>query len=582
MSIDYFILFFLLFAGSAFFLCLLGLAGSCRPVGRRSLFHAPWIGFGLLVGLLQIAHLLSPIDRRFSIVFVACVFLTALTALLIHFSYRSIQRAGIVSGLAWLSLLGGIALIIFLPVFNSCTKEMYRYDLGLYYLKTIRWTQSFPIVAGLANVQDHLGFNQSAFLPTSLFDSLMPDGWGLFLIGGILPWLGITLSLFAIIRLAIASWRHGDRAETIEVAYAVSLPAWIFTFLTGDSSSASPDCVSACLMLHYFLVFACFVLQRDEEPRTNLGEIIFLGVLCLCIKLNSLGLVIGIWSVSGAILWLRKEGSLLSQRRVVVMGVLSIIMLGTWVGRGIVLSGYPFFPSSAMAMPVTWRTPVERVDGFRTLIRGWARDRENVARSLKSWQWLPNWYQRVASELTNRFTWPAQNGLAGLIALSGFALFVNPLRKNFRDLLLLAAPLLIYAIFWFITAPEPRYFGTTVWMLAMCPALTFIAGGSRFGLIASLANLSVSILPISFSAWEFRWSWAQPEPRLPEVHVVETLPVASHHGVLVWVPREGDRTFDSPIPSSQGPVPGLAFLDPSRGIAGGFKYVSVENNDHPQ
>ena len=49
-------------------------------------------------------------------------------------------------------------------------------------------------------------------------------------------------------------------------------------------------------MLHLFLMFACFVLTREQERRDYLGEILFLGVLCLCIKLNSLGLVAGIWA----------------------------------------------------------------------------------------------------------------------------------------------------------------------------------------------------------------------------------------------------------------------------------------------
>ena len=275
--------------------------------GLGSLFQAPWLGYGLLVGSLQITHLFSPIDRAFSTVFVAISSLAALCVLVRSIFVKGLpRRADTLRGLGWLILLIAVALIVFVPVFNSCTKEMYRYDLGLYYLKTIRWIEGFPIVPGLANVQDHLGFNQSAFLATSLFDSLMPNRWGLFLVGGILPWLGLTLSVFAIIRLVLLRFLKDDDARPIEVAYAVSLPAWIFIFVGGDTSSASPDCTSACLMLHFFLIFACFVLSHERERRDYLGEILFLGALCLCIKLNSLGLVVGIWALCGAMLLLRK------------------------------------------------------------------------------------------------------------------------------------------------------------------------------------------------------------------------------------------------------------------------------------
>ncbi len=292
----------------------------------------------------------------------------------------------------------------------------------------------------------------------------------------------------------------------------------------------------------------------------------FLGALCICIKLNSLGLVAGIWTLCTVTLFLGRQVALLFQRQVLVAAIVSIVMLATWMGRGVLLSGYPFYPSSAVAMPVEWRTPVTRVDGFRTLVMGWARDRGNFAQPLTTWLWVPGWLTRVAPELPNRFTWPAQTALAGSIMLATFAMFAPSLRRNLRHLLFLAAPLLLYMMFWFLTAPEPRYFGPTIWIFAMCPALTFIACGARTGLVVSTANLCLNALPIFFAASEFHWSWSRPEPHLPLVKVVETAPVASNHGVMVWVPAKGDQTFDSPIPSSQGPVPGLALLNPDKGL----------------
>jgi hypothetical protein len=575
MSAAHFVPFFLVFGGSAVFLWLIGAACFYRSAGWRSLFHAPWLGYGLLVGSLQITHLFSPVDRRFSFAFVVIGSLAALVVLMPSLLIKGWPRkAAALRGLGSLILLAAVALIVFVPVFNSCTKEMNRYDLGLYYLKTIRWIEGFAIVPGLANVQDHLGFNQSAFLATSFFDSLMPDR--LFLVGGILPWLGLTLSLFAIVRLALSRFVREEHVQSIEVAYAVSLPAWIFIFVVGDTSSASPDCTSACLMLHFFLIFACFVLSGEQERRDHLAEILFVGALCVCIKLNSLGLVAGVLALCIAMLLLKRPGLLLFQRRVAVMSVLAALILATWMGRGILISGYPFFPSSAMAMPVVWRTPVTRVDGFRNLVIGWARDRENFMQALTTLRWGPTWLSRVAPELTNRFTWPAQTGFTALVTLASFAVFAPVLRRNLRNILILAAPLVLYMAFWFLTAPEPRYFGPSVWIFAMCPALTFIAGGARAGLVASTANLCLNALPIFFVASEFHWSWSRPEPRLPQVKVVETAAVASIHGVIVWVPAKGDQTFDSPIPSAQAPVPGLALLNPQKGIAGGFKCLEVE------
>ncbi len=460
------------------------------------------------------------------------------------------------------------------PVFNCCTKEVFPYELGLYYLQAIRWTETFPIVRGLVNLQPHLGFNQSAFLVASVFDSLAPNRWGIFLIGALLPWLGLSLSAFAMLRMAIFLFRR-EAGPPIEIAYAVSLPAWIFVSLGSNISGASPNSISFCLMLHFFLIFSCFIASRlDEERSRRLGEMLFVGALCLCVSLNSLGLVAGALAVAGLSLLLSKERlRFLQQRRLVVMAALATILLSTWMGRGVLLSGYPFFPSSALALPVPWRMPVKQVNSFRGVIVAWARDPDpaNIKRALRTWRWLPGWIERAHSSI-NQLIWPAQVGLAGCVALAVAAAMERSLRGNFKNLLMLAAPLFVHSTFWFLTVPEPKYFALAAWFFAICPALVFLNQGPHIGFAASAANLCLNALPIVILLWDFRSSWLRPEARLPQLKLVETVAVANSHGVQIWIPVNGNQTFDSPLPSSQGPAPELALLDPQKGIAGGFKF----------
>ena len=92
---------------------------------------------------------------------------------------------------------------------------------------------------------------------------------------------------------------------------------------------------------------------------------------------------------------------------------------------------------------------------------------------------------------------------------------MSAFRRNARNLLLLIIPLVVYSIFWFISAPDPRYFGSTMWIFAICPALTFAAGGLRMGLASTLASLGAAAIPISLLSWEFRWAWTYAEERLP-------------------------------------------------------------------
>jgi hypothetical protein len=582
MSSDYQMLFYLLFVGFGLFLWLIGIAASCKPIQIDLIFRAPWIGYSLLVGLLQLVHLLWPINRPASQASIVGLTLCAVGVLLVGAFRKRETLKGAGTGMVVIAVLAVISFAVFYPVFNTCTKAMCHYDLGLYYLKLLRWTEGFPIVRGLVNVQEHLAFNQSAFLVTALVDSLVPNRWGLFLVGGFLPWLGLTLSLFALVRIAAFKVRKAEGTTPIEVAYAVSLPAWIFTLANANISSASPDCIISCLSIHFFLVFASFVASNDEEERaTSLAELFPLGAVCLAVKSSSLGLIVTVWAVSVLILWLRRSEAprILAHRRILAMGLVAAVFAMTWVGRGILLSGYPLFPSSALAMPVPWRMPVKYVDEFRGDTVRWAREADpaiSVKKTLRTWRWLPGWFERVLA-MPNQFVWPAQVGIAGSAALVAFGIFVGSVRRNVLNLLMLIIPLFAYMLFWFFTAPGVRYFGPAMWMLAVAPALAFVASGSRVGFASACATLCAAAIPILFLVWEFKWSWARPESHLPHFRVMETRSVINFHGVELWVNPTGLQTYDAPLPSSNRDRPFLALLNPERGIAGGFKFAKPKS-----
>ena len=229
MSTDLFLPCFTLFAFSGAFLWLVGAAAFFREDWPESPYCAPWLGYGILVGVLQVVHLFSPITLAVSILVLATASVLASVVLIARWLKKRPDRKSIRRWVTFFILLAVIALLTFVPVFNCCTKEVFPYDLGLYYLQTIRWTETYPIVRGLVNLQPHLGFNQSAFLVASVFDSLAPNRWGIFLIGALLPWLGLSLSAFAMLRMAIFLFRR-EAGPPIEIAYAVVLARMDFRF----------------------------------------------------------------------------------------------------------------------------------------------------------------------------------------------------------------------------------------------------------------------------------------------------------------------------------------------------------------
>ena len=308
MGIEHFLFAFVLFGFAGALLWLLAAATLSAEIRTESFFRAPWLGCGIIVGVLQIVHIFLPITARTSLILLAAFLAMAIFRLVPQVKGMRRGRGDLRRILSLLAILAAVGLVSFVPVFNCCTKDIFHYDLGLYYLKTIRWIESFPIVPGLVNLQPHLGFNQSAFLLTSAIDTLVPDHRGLFFVGGLLPWLGLSLSSLAIVRMAWGQFGKKHAARPIEIAYAISLPAWIFVLVSGNSSSASPDSISFCLILHLFLVFSCFIASTDQQERSqNLSEILFLGATCLCVNPNSLAFVGGTVIACGVSLLLSKR-----------------------------------------------------------------------------------------------------------------------------------------------------------------------------------------------------------------------------------------------------------------------------------
>ena len=538
--------------------------------GIGGVFQLPWLGYGLLIALLQIAHLLFPIGQWLSAGF---FIITSILLAVIHLS-RVRRRRWVLRSWPRLLPLVVISFLIFIPVFNACTKPACHYDLGLYYLQEIRWMQTFPIVNGLGNLILNLGFNQSAFLVTSFLDSLLPQRIGLWLVGGLLPWLGLTLSTFALIRLF---FRRRSRRSHLAIAYAISLPVWLYTLLGNNISSGSPDVTSSCLMIHLFLTFAAFIMTADKTKRAELfGTLLFLGAICLSVKLNTLGMVVGVCGVAALFLLLEKDISCLASTRALVGAAAAVFLLASWFYRGVVISGYPLFPSRMISVPVAWKMKASDADQCREDTVYWARipyGERKVA--LEGFSWVRPWFKRVIA-MDIQFNWPIGIGLIGAVGLSLLSWTETRLRRSFYVLALLCAPLVVDTVFWFFTAPEPRYFGSAAWLFTIVPVLGLIAAHESLVSLSAVLYLYLCAVPMVTLFWETKWVWAAPDPRFPEIPQPALVESENSFGLRYYEPSEGNQSFDSALPASNRSISDIGLLDPAAGIAGGFQPMNEE------
>jgi hypothetical protein len=517
------------------------------------------------------------IDHRFSIAFLLITVGASTAVLFMRALWRSETSREAQSGWSKLLPLLFVAFCVFIPVYNACTKPACHYDLGLYYLQEIRWIETFPIVRGVGNLILNLGFNQSAFLVTSLLDTLLPERIGLWLVGGLLPWLGLTLSSYAAVRLLTA---RKVRRTPLEIAYAISMPAWIYTLLGNNISSGSPDVTSSCLLIHLFLSFAAFMMTTDHLARARLfGDLWILSAICVCFKLNTLGLVLGVCLMAVLFLILERDSCRPERSYLWWSGAIAACLLGFWVYRGVLLSGYPLFPSRIAAVPVAWQIRPSDVDQCREDTIYWARipygDRK-VA--LEGFSWVGPWIRRVISQ-DIQFTWPIGIGLISSAAVLLLSWMEKRLRRARYFFLFLCAPLFLHTIFWISTAPEPRYFGSTPWLFAAAPILSFIAAEGSLAFLCLVANLYLCAVPMAALLVETSWQWMMPDPRFPEIPRSRMTERTNPVGLRYYAPIKGNQSFDNPLPCANRSVANIGLLNPAAGISGGFRPIGEQGRN---
>ena len=575
-------MFFLIYLACGLYLWLLGAAVFGGWETGRSLFRAPWLGYAVLIACLQIAHFVTAINPVFSWTFLAASLLCAggVLALRLRNVPFKTKELPAMPRLAWFAPLIAVAWLAFRPVFNITTQEIVHYDVGYYYLQTIAWTTTFPIVPGLGNLLLNLGFNQSPFLVASLFDSLGPHLWGYSLLGGFLPWLGLTLSGFALLQGVCAVLSIRKRLEPIEKAYAISLPAWIYTLLVNNISSNSPDIPSACLQIHLFLCFASFLAAAKESQTilSELGELIVLGSLSLCVKLNSIFFVAAIGLLSlGVALTRIGAPRLLGSKQLLYAALAALVLYLPWTARGIIISGYPLFPSTVLAAPVVWRVPKADVSHFYDITVYWGRQPYyDLAKVQSGFAWVPEWLQRIR-ELKDQFARPLTLGLLYTLLLAIFAWKTRNFRGIFIRLLVIILPVAFSLVMWFFTAPDPRYLGSITWLIPLAAPLALLSEAS-LGAAALIAFIfCVNFFALGSMRYNTEWAWKKRAPGFPEIRRVDILEGDNPFGVRLHYPSKGDQTFDAPLPSAKALHPSLRFLNETRGIAGGFRDARIDD-----
>jgi hypothetical protein len=456
------------------------------------------VGFGAALLYLEVWNFFYPVNHA------SVAVLGSLVLVLVILLRRTVAGA-VLDSIRVTNLPGALLLLFLLATvswFGLGPLEKQHYDTGLYYLNAIRWAREYPVVPGLANLHTRLGFNQSLFLFVTFLTNVMNLG------------LARACQVANPIVVFISGWAVLDRlklnlatpkARRIRL-YAILLLCPLFFLATHIWMSApTSDIAAAVLVLPAAGAFFCCLEEIFDRNRSEASNWLLLltivGATVIKLKLSYAVLAAAATGVAAIAIIFTEKGEF--YRLWIRMGILAGFFVIPWAVRGVVLSGYPFYPSSFLRFHTDWAVPRNKADSDLKWIYSWAKCPDKPPEDvLGNDAWFGPWIKRQASDPENIFLlWFVVAGSLSMLLSSGI-----PMTQERRLLtVLLMAPSALALIFWFNTAPDPRYgYG----ILLLFGVNSFYAGSAalsglstiRAGVCTCLFTLAFLLL-ISTSQW---------------------------------------------------------------------------------
>jgi len=529
-------------------ICAMVLVGIGALLLRRlglvcSLFDAFWAGLSVTVASLEVYHFFRPVDLMITgllCVVGLCGFI--LNRNMLAGSFLQDTRFGF-----WPKTFSIVPILVLAA---RCVGPAIHYDTGLYGAMAVRWFNTYPLVPGLSNLLGQLGLNSNVFLCVAALSQGPWHDLGFHLFVGLL--------LSAIVITIVESFfrafliRNHSPLDYFVLLFAVPGIVWV---LNGEIAGTNTDLPTTIVSIAAVIAL-CDGLQERQKPAGSLTHMesrlvvaLMLFTLALTFKISSLAFAGLGWAV--ALLQLLALGRPPARKRQLIVaatlfsGVLAIL----WLIRGVILSGYPLFPSSAFAVPADWRVPRAVADMLAQFNRSWARIPHASIEETSGIHWIGPW---LAGAIRNRVDFIAPM----LISLVGFMFLLR--RRVFIDLfwLPLLLPSLGGLVFWFSLAPAFRFGEAAIWTTAACLGAvaleqvlpTLSLRGRQAALLGLLALGGWCSYPRTLGRIYFR--------PLLDVHGFLPVPQAKtmayglSSGLIVRVPIETNQCWDALIPCS--------------------------------
>jgi hypothetical protein len=504
--------------------------------------EAFWTGLALSVGILQIWHFFEPIN-------LACDLILVL-----------IGVVGIVSNRSHLFKVGrrivrieASAIVVFILIVTSlairATGPCEHFDTGLYGATAVRWILSYPIIPGLAKLHGRLGFNSSVFLCIAALGQGIWRNSGHHLFTGLLVggfWATVGSGVVRVFRGRLASatdWFHS--ILLVPCVYWTTRSRLVGTL---TDLPASILCLVATGILFR-------QLELSQKGSSCAGKIVKTNVamallaLAVTFKLSTAIFAVLLWLV-GLVLLLAFDCRPLLRLKLIGGSIfLSAVIILPWLGRGVILSGYPFYPEQLLGANVDWKVSPLACRWELAWIRSWARVPWAPLAETQGFHWLRTWFHR---NILDREGFQVPLVLSTIGAIGTIVAYV---RSRFRRWFWLLVPSVASLIAWLLEAPAPRFAEAAIWTTAGVLTTAMILWATttnknpwvpRILCLGIILTSAWCIAPHRLWKYVYRPLLVEPQPLpMPQASVVSATTTS---GLTVYWRADGLQCWDAPLP----------------------------------
>ena len=416
-----------------------------------------WVGWGMVIPILQIWHFFMPIDDTI----VGIIILVGAFGILIHIPlfWNALLP---ISFTKWLWLVATLLITLYIAnraTYSTADYTAFGFDAGFYHLPVIEWFSQHPIIIGLGNVHTRFGFSNAHFLYGALFNRGEFLDKPYILMNSLLYIIFLSQTVWSIISI----WE--SKEKPIEsIFHALCLPfvlMWMFWRSAEGLGISSTSNDVPIFMLGILLVGR--ILSIIESHKVVRSDIILLTLLvCVGITIKFSFLILGgLLLILAVGLFLKHHPQ--NYRIVGVVGSIGAIILIPMMLRSVIMTGYPLYPLTIGGVDVDWRintqTALYESEHIQTFGRvlGDTPMYDTLINNPSS-DWLTFWFEKSSRDYPVFFYIPI------ILCVIGFLFIIYKRKIRIIEIFFMDA-LIISMGFWFITAPLWRLSGGVTWLL---------------------------------------------------------------------------------------------------------------------